>query len=351
MPSLEKSADPIMFESMDLREVIKAFKEKLGEQISITKMIIERDTVTISVKSGQDVGEFQYANKAVTKLSAANRLLPEPKVETAFFDSSLQSNEPIKILTVPESFEIDEIPLIMLPQVVKLATKQLWIDGAKVEKIVIEGHPEAWAITVRGTQNKVEHHFAVTTASIGNNDGGYVTSLTIHYLSNAKDLQKKIGEIKENVGGRLRLLELRISSRSIELTAQDPNKPAEFNQFTFFNDGTKWNPRPVSDSELRHRLEAAKLMHPNAKVGSLEDALFDIDDIDLNHFSEMVEITLNKLRLEKSKVTGINIFPDWDRRVIGEQMKWRVGVDADSNRKSGTAFFDMKGHLLEIKEN
>src|SRR5438876_918209 len=43
---IEQNQDPIPFETIDLRDAVREFKKLLGERISVTKIILEKDAMT-----------------------------------------------------------------------------------------------------------------------------------------------------------------------------------------------------------------------------------------------------------------------------------------------------------------
>ncbi|MEO7673781.1 MAG: hypothetical protein ABIU09_06865 [Pyrinomonadaceae bacterium] len=319
---VDQSPDPVMLGDMDLRDAVREFKKLLGRGISVSKVVLESDSVTISV---QNSGDFRFAAGVVTKVPSGTAHLR--------YIQAFSNMVPIR------SFELDQTPFVMVPKIAATVPKIIWIDGGKVDKIEIAA-PANWTVTVGGTQNQVVHRLNVGPASFGVYDDGYLRPYA-GFLTDPVALREKVAGIKEYVGGKLEVLSLGIHSNTVSVKARDQRKPDEFNEIDF-NEKGKWTESPVRESELRIRPGDLGL---DPQVRSLADMVFNADDLDLSLVSHMAEAALDKLRLEKSSVSRVDIVGNYNKN-----LKWRVMVTADNGRRSGTAYFDLNGALLEAKQ-
>ncbi len=318
---VEQSADPVMFGQIDLRDAVREFKKLLGSGISVSKIVLENDSVTISV---QDSGDFRFAAGVVTKVPGGT--------------ASLRHTQALTNIMPIRSFELDQTPFVMVPKIAATVPRIIWIDGGKVDKIEIAA-PASWTVTVGGTQNQVVHRLNVGPASFGVYDDGYLRPYA-GFLTDAEALRERLAGMKEHVGGKLEVLSLGIHSNIVSVKARDQRKPDEFNEIAF-NEKGKWTESPVRESELRIRPGDHGL---DPQVRSLADMVFNVDDLDLSLVSHMADAALDKLRLENSSVSMVQIVGNYNKN-----LKWRVMVTADNGRRSGTPLFDLKGTLLEAK--
>ena len=346
MQPLELHPDPIKFANLDLRDAVKAFKQKFGAEIEITQMSVEPNGVTISLYGNGDfTGEWRYENGGVSKLTANNQVYENPEFEKADLDASEEKVQPVEALTVVEHFQIDEIPLAKLPEVSRIAHKQIWIEGGEVKKVVISRTPSNWSATVAGNKSEIIHNFKVSEDSTTILDqDNYGRRPNINALE-PDEFGQRIERINRDFGGELKMLKITVNEAAISFIARDPQKPEEFNEYYYSADGEKRKPSTVADADIRGRVEEAKAA--NSKVRSVEDLLFTPADFDFGLLPQIAENSLQELKLEKSKITVISIHRGEYFKYDGGDLKCEINVDGDNRRRSGFARFDGKGKLLK----
>jgi hypothetical protein len=278
-------------------------------------------------------------------VTADNQIYEQPKFEKTAYNPSAEMFQPVKALSVVDHFEVDEIPLARLPEVGRIAQQQIWIEGGEVKKIEIAGKPTNWSATVAGDRSEITHRLNVREDLITVFDpDNYERYPAINALS-PDEMRQRMERIKRDFGGKLKMLNVMINETSIQFTAQDPQKPDEFNEHHYSVNGEKRKPRAVRDSEILSLVKDAR--EANAKVQSVEDLLFTTADIDFGSLPETARKSLDELIMEKSRISFIAVRRGEYFKYDGGDLICHISVDADDRRRSGNARYSVDGKLLK----
>jgi hypothetical protein len=341
-----------MFEGTEAQDAAAAFKKKIGGPIKALSVKIDKDAMTLQAqdpRNPQHVDEYKYSRGLV--------IGPSP-VELNSMDRNLDKT----------LFDLDELNLAATPALAKAAVERTRLEGGKVTKMeiervlnlgsVFEGSASelsksgrvAWRVTVDGPR---EH------ASVVANTKGDITGVDLSQTAQAAKanyyegdaMSGAVTQIKEAFGGRVKLLELVIYDKYVWFQAQDPQKPEEFNQY-------KCDISGVSRARALSKLDLRSSVGLDNKV---EDALFDLDEVNFGKTADLAKATLDKLQIDGGTVRLMkvsrelsaampksvpsNIIP---REPNERDVKWEIHVTG-ARAKSGYVIYDSQGNQKKVK--
>src|SRR5262249_55049837 len=97
---------------------------------------------------------------------------------------------------------------------------------------------------------------------------------------------------RQTLPGKRKILAFSVSAGSAEIRVQDPAKPENVDGYEYdASEGKVKGPTPVV------------LMGS----GKLEDSLFDLDQVAIDHIPELAKAALQKLPLEGGKILGVHV--------------------------------------------
>lgn len=137
-----------------------------------------------------------------------------------------------------------------------------------------------------------------------------------------------IAAYREALPGKVRVLDLKIYDRRVQMQVQDPANPENVDQYDYR--GRVSSPIPV------------KL----AGHGDLDANLFDLDEVAFDRIPALVEEAVAKMPMEGGAVGHVLV-----RRGLPFTKDVRITVYVEGTRKSGMLKADAKGHVLEARSH
>lgn len=341
-----------MFEGTEMQDAVAAFKKKIDGPIKALSLKIEKEIVTLHAqdpKNSQHVDEYKYAKGLV--------LGPYP-VELNMLERNLDQT----------LFNLDDVNLTATAALAKAAVERTKLEGGRVTKMEVErglnlsaalegsanqlikSGSVQWRVTVDGTR---EH------ASVVANPNGDITGVDLSQTSQAATvnyyegdaMSRAAAQIKEAFGGHVKLLEVIIYTKYVWFKAQDPQKPNEFNQY-------KCDINGVSRDRAVSKLDLRSIVGSDNKV---EDALFDVDEVNFAKTGELAKAALDKLQIDGGTVRSMTISRELGRMMPKsaprdiiprepdeKEIKWDVSVTG-ARSKTGYVTYDRQGNQKKVK--
>jgi hypothetical protein len=140
-------------------------------------------------------------------------------------------------------------------------------------------------------------------------------------------LAEMIDAYRQALPGKLRVLNFEISYDRAELQVQDPAKPKHVDEYDYLHEQVS-RPAPV------------KLYGS----GSLEDSLYDWDEVAWDRIPAVVSKAVKMVKLEHGKVSGVTV-----KRDLPSTKDVRIFVHLYGPRQTGGLTADAQGNVLEAK--
>ncbi len=206
-----------------------------------------------------------------------------------------------------------------------------------------------WTVSVESAR---EH------ASVVANTKGDITGVDLSQTARAAKvnyyegdaMSKAATQIKEAFGGHVKLLEVVIYNKYVLFEAQDPQRPGEFNHY-------KCDLNGVSRDRAMDKMDLRSAVGRDNKV---EDAFFDLDEVNFAKTPVLAKAASNKLQSENGHVVRMKISRELSRmmpksgpsNVIPrdpdeKEIKWQV--DVGTAFKSGHVIYDSQGNQKKVK--
>lgn len=140
-------------------------------------------------------------------------------------------------------------------------------------------------------------------------------------------LDDSLEELRESVGGKVRITSMNFTDQRTSLTAQNPRSPSEFDNYTYWQgDVHKSAITMRGDDEERYKRE-----------------LFDLESVPLDQLGTLTLKAVKALPLDGAHVSTVGIDADDGLLVIR--------VSLESERRRGTVRLDTKGTILEARQD
>ena len=340
-----------MFEGAEMQDAAAVFKKKIGGPIKALSLEIETDWVTLRAqdpKNPQHVDEYKYSRGFVTGPKAVQLNYMEQNLDQTLFD-------------------LDDVNLGATPALAKAAVERAKLEGGRVTKMTIERGLNLSAVYDKaaselnksgGVRWTVSVESAREHASVVANTKGDITGVDLSQTARATKvnyyegdaMSKAATQIKEAFGGHVKLLEVVIYDKYVLFEAQDPQRPGEFNHY-------KCDINGVSRDRAMDKMD---LQSAVGRDNMIEDAFFDLDEVNFAKTPALAKAASNKLQSENGHVVLMRISRELSRMMPKsvpsdviprdpdeKEIKWQV--DVGTAFKSGHVIYDSQGNQKKVK--
>lgn len=329
-----------LFEGAAMQEAAAAFKTKIGGPIKALSLEIQIDSATLRAqdpKNPQHVDEYKYLRGLVTG--------PTP-VQLSGAERNLEKT----------LFSLDDVNLAATAALAKGAVDRTRLEGGKVTKMVIERGVNlnslldgsaseltksagvSWMVSVEGAREQ---------ASIVANTKGEIVGVDLSQTAAAAGvnfyegdaMSKAASKIRAALGDRAKILVLTIYDKYVWFSAQDPQKPGEFNQYKY----------DINGLSRSGAADMNAILGPRNLKNKVEDFIFDLDEADFAKTPDLAKDALDKLRITDGHIDLMTISRGhWGKIRDDNNLKWQVSVRGP-RQKNGFVFYDGKGNLNRVK--
>ena len=324
-----------MFEGTAAKDAVEAFRKKLGGgPIKAVSLQIEPDSATLQAqdpKNPDHVDQYKYTRGIVVG--------PTP-VQLDLLSNNLDKSV----------FNLDDVDVGATATLAKKVLDRAKIEGGKIRRITIEralslatdmtkSGPVSWHIEIEGSRESASA-YADPKGNVRGLDLSQTARAAKFSMYSADTLREAGPQIKDALGGHVKIVKLVIYDKNIFFTAKSP-KDGELTNYQYGINGVAANTLSnMSDpTPIQVRMHEFKL----------DDLLFDLDEVNLALAPEVGKKALEKLGYTDGRVSLYQIERK-PRKWLGKDLITVWDVACTQGRKSGDVYYDMAGNEVEVNK-
>lgn len=140
-------------------------------------------------------------------------------------------------------------------------------------------------------------------------------------------LEDSLAELRDSVGGKVRVTSLSFNDERTSITAQNPRSPQDYDHYTYWKGDVSKSPVTMSgDDEQRYTAR-----------------LFDLDSVPFDKLGGMALAAMKALPLDGGHVESLSVDLDDGRLVID--------VSLENDRRRGNVKLDASGAVLSAERH